>query len=474
MSRRRLPLERLEDLDHDASLTSDEAEHRLARFGPNDLAHVERRRLAFWADTAKDPMIWFLLIVSAAYALLGQRLEAITLLVATVPFVAMDAWLHRRTRASTRSLQHLVATTARVRRDGEEQEIAAHELVPGDLALLHAGDTCPADGVLVTARELLTEESALSGEAFPVSKTAVAELSEQVDERAWCHAGTRVVRGEGELRIVFTGKETLYGGIIRSVGKAGTRQTPLQRKVGGLVRTLLLFALALCVVLAAVRYSQGHGLTDALISAATLAVAALPEEFPLVFVVFLGVGVVRLARRKALVRRAASVENIGRVTCICSDKTGTVTEGRLSLGPIGAASGEDVLRLAVDASHDRFDPVDVLLRDAADRAQSEAVALFPYTEARRREVAVVRTTTGLEACAKGAAEELLPRTTLDAAGQAAARARVEALSGEGLKVLAVTRRSLAADWDGQEPEQGWTFAAWSRSATRCEQARAKR
>lgn len=458
MGQRHVPLDRLNGLARDTSLTNAEAQQRLARFGPNDLAEVERHRLAFWADTAKDPMLWFLVVVSAAYALLGQRLEAVTLLVAIIPFVAMDAWLHRRTRASTRSLQHLVATSARVKRDGLEQETPAHQLVPGDLVLLRAGATCPADGVLLSARELLTEESALTGEAFPVAKTAAPVLSEQVEETAWCHAGTRIVRGEGELRVLFTGRETLYGGIIRSVGKAGTGQTPLQRKVGGLVRTLLLFALALCVVLALVRYAQGHGLADALISAATLAVAALPEEFPLVFVVFLGVGVVRLARRKALVRRAASVENIGRITCICSDKTGTVTEGRLSLGPSFDASGEDVLQLAVDASRDRFDPVDVLLRDAADRIQSEAVALFPYTEARRRETAVVRTAAGLEACAKGAAEELLHRTTLDAAGRAEAFARVDALSGEGLKVLAVIRRALTDDWDGEEPEEGWTFA----------------
>ena len=129
----------------------------------------------------------------------------------------------------------------------------------------------------------------------------------------------------------YTGVETLYGEIVRSAVSGSHERTPLQFAVANLVRILLILTAGICLVLAGVRLHQGHGLVDALLSALTLAIAALPEEFPVVLAFFLGVGVYRLAKRQALVRRAVVVENIGRVSCVCSDKTGTITEGRLQL-----------------------------------------------------------------------------------------------------------------------------------------------
>ena len=163
-----------------------------------------------------------------------------------------------------------------------------------------------------------------------------------VDTVHWGFAGTRLLTGRAALRVVYTGGETLYGEIVRSaIGGAGGA-TPLQAALGRLVWILLAAAALVCLALALVRLHQGFGWIDALVSALTLAVAALPEEFPIVFTFFLGVGVYRLAKRQALVRRAVSVENIGRVSCICSDKTGTITEGRLRLAHLepAAAGGE--------------------------------------------------------------------------------------------------------------------------------------
>ena len=279
--RRPLPPDRLEGLlGHVQGLGSDEAHARLARFGRNEVReappHPWRELLR---ETAKDPMPWFLAGTGALYAALGERTEALTLLASIAPLVGMDAFLHRRTRAATEGLRQRLATHARVVRDDAEQEIASEEVVPGDLVRVSAGETFPADGLVLAGEELQADESALTGEAFPVRKRALpaAPADPRIDTRHWAFAGTRLLTGSASLRVATTGAETLYGEILRSAEQTTRTRTPLQISVAGLTRTLLVAALVLCVVLAGVRLRQGFGWVDALLSAVTLAVAALPE-----------------------------------------------------------------------------------------------------------------------------------------------------------------------------------------------------
>lgn len=347
--RRALPTGRLRDiLAPPGGLGAEEVVSRRARYGPNAILEAPAhpwRRIA--RDTAGDPMLWFLAGVSALYAAVGQHTESVTLLAAIVPLVVMDFALHRRTQASTEGLQGRLAARATAIRGGVAVEIPAVDLVPGDLVVVRAGAPFPADGLVVAGEELQADESALTGEAFPVAKrpldaAALAAAEEPPDEvfidgASWAFAGTRLLTNEARLRVAFTGSDTLYGEIVRSAAGGPRARTPLQRAIDRLVSILVVAAAIVCVILAGTRLRQGFGWLDALVSAVTLASAALPEEFPVVFTVFLGVGVYRLARRQALVRRAVCVENIGRVTCICSDKTGTITEGRLQLTDARAA-----------------------------------------------------------------------------------------------------------------------------------------
>lgn len=262
-------------------------------------------------------MIWFFAGVSALYALVGQRAESLTLLAALLPLVGMDVYLHRRTQASTEGLRTRLATTARVLRDGEMSGVPAADVVPGDLLVVRAGETFSADGIIVAGRDLQAEESSLTGEAYPVPKRPPDALGAGpepfVAHEHWAFAGTRLLTGEARVRIAWTGAETVYGGIVRSA-VGGHVRTRLQAAIQNLVTLLVVAAAVLCLGVAIARLRQGHGWIDALVSAVTLATAALPEEFPVVFTVFLGVGVYRLARRQALVRRAVSVENIGRAS----------------------------------------------------------------------------------------------------------------------------------------------------------------
>jgi Ca2+-transporting ATPase len=479
--RRALPLARLRGAGSSPrGLGPVEIRARRAAYGTNAILDVpERPWRAIALETARDPMLWFLAGVSVLYAAVGQRTESLILLAAIAPLVVMDVVLHRRTSASTAGLQGRLAARARVVRDGVAGEVPAVDLVPGDLTLVDAGAAFPADGVVVAGRELYADESALTGEAYPVPKRPLDGPDLAADDRdevfvdgeSWAFAGTRLLTNTARVRVVFTGADTLYGEIVRSATRGSHARTPLQRAIDRLVSLLVVAAAMVCVIVAAVRLRQGFGWLDALVSAATLATAALPEEFPVVLTVFLGVGVYRLARRQALVRRAVSVENIGRVSCICADKTGTITEGRLRLVEAIAdpsLSTSELLRLAALASRpEAGDPLDAVVTDAAraagaGRDDHRVLATFPFTESRKRETAVVREPHGrLIAATKGAAEVVLAQALLAPAEREAWEARVARLAEGGGKILACAWRPVearAGDGAVAEPASGYRLA----------------
>ncbi|WP_302139939.1 cation-translocating P-type ATPase [Halomonas alkalicola] len=451
-------------------LTAVEAEARLARYGANAIIPgVRGGWRATLTDTLRDPMLWFLIATGLLFAAVGRHGEALVMLLALVPLLGMDAYLHRRTQASVEGLSGRLATTVSVVRDGVAQTVAAEALVPGDLALVRAGESFPADGLLVAGDEMQVDESTLTGESWPVRKQVLEALPPAtsragVESPHWGLAGTRLLTGQAWLRVALTGAETLYGEVVRSAVAGTHARTPLQQSVAQLVRVLVVVALIFCLVLAGLRYQQGHGLLDALISALTLAIAALPEEFPVVLTFFLGVGVYRLARRRALVRRAVVVENIGRVTCICSDKTGTLTEGRLILSHLHPAPGlsdAHLRQLAAAASQeDSGDPLDeAVLAGHGLQGERRVVARFPFTEARRKASVVMEGEGGLRVAVKGAPEVVFGLCSLVEAERQAWHDDVEAFSAGGHKVIACAYRELSPDgWQGEEPSDGFRMA----------------
>jgi P-type Ca2+ transporter type 2C len=456
-------------LTSDRGLTAAEVDKRRARYGLNDILETPPSRWRDLArDTVQDPMIWFLAGVSGLYAGVGELKEAVILLVAIVPLVGMDAFLHWRTQASTEGLKSRLAERANVVRDSVPAQIPARELVPGDLALVAPAEAFPADGIIVGGAELQVDESSLTGEAYPVAKrppTGSFGRGEEplVDVQHWGFAGTRLLTGRAAFRVIFTGAETLYGEIVHSAVHGTHDRTPLQAAIQNLVTVLLGAASVICVILAVVRIFQGHGWLDALLSAVTLAAAAIPEEFPVVFTFFLGVGVYRLARRQALVRRAVAVENIGRITAICSDKTGTITEGRLRLTHLVPAEGigeQELLYLGALASRsDSGDPIDEAIARraaAALEAGGETLARFPFTEGRRRETAIVRLSNGITvAVTKGAAETILAMSVLTSGDRETWEKRIVRLAEDGHKVIASASRSVDETATGEEPEHGY-------------------
>lgn len=470
MINRRLPSEQIPLVgSHTSGLTTAQVEVQRRTFGFNDI--VPQAASSWWGiarDTARDPMLWFLAFTAALFGLLGQVTESLALLVAMLPLLGMDAYLHVRTTASSAGLASRLASSARVLRDGQWQNIPSRQLVPGDLVEVQPGEYFPADGLLVWGSRLQVDESTLTGESLPVTKHIVDctdALPTTTAEENWGTAGTRLLTGTAWLRIIWTGSDTRYGEIVRTATQGSHETTPLQKAIAQLVAILLALALIVCVVLAAIRLWQGHGWIDALLSAVTLAVAAIPEEFPVVYTFFLGVGVFRLAKKNALVRRAVAVENIGRVTCILSDKTGTITEGALVLSHYMPASGMDdrgLLQAAtLAARQDSGDPLDQALFQAfGDASPSGRRAEFPFTEARRRETAVwSKDAQTFTAYAKGAPETILAMCQLSEIEQAHWLGVVNQHAQSGHKVIGCAWKDMPVDTAlTEEPEQGFQLA----------------
>lgn len=458
-------------------LSEAEVAHQRLLHGSNEIVEITGNP---WAelvrDTLKDPMIWFLLGVGLVFIIVGETSEAVVLLVAIFPLALMDALLHWRTQASTRSLKGQLASTAQVVRGNSEVQIDAREIVPGDLIIVTSGLFIPADGVFQDVDALQVDESILTGEAFPLHKQqsrldlfTLADAGETaIPAHCLGYAGTRVLTGRGRMRVLFTGQRTSYGEIVRSAASVGHERTPLQNSIAKLVQALTIAATSFCLLLAGVRIYQGYGWLDALLSSATLAVAAIPEEFPVVFTFFLGVGVYRLARRRALVRRAVSVENIGRVTQICTDKTGTITRGILQLthiDPANALTESETLGAALAASSEgTSDPVDLAIQASAHQRKitsAHRLRVFPFTEDRKQQtVFALKNGNQLIAFMKGAPETVLAESTLTPELRLFWKVRTAQWAGEGHKVLACARKTVGRAEDAhsfEEPKTGFEF-----------------
>lgn len=464
----------LENLKLNAGgLSSEDILKQRSLFGSNDIVPKTKNPwLDILADTIKDPMIWFLLLIGSVFLFLEQFTDGLSLILAVLPLLLIDFVLHYRTQASTASLQKQISSKVDVIRNHQKNQVDAKDLVPGDLVLVRAGLKLPADGFFEKAIDIQIDESALSGESFPVLKkqsqvdleNLVKSKTNEIPLELLGYAGTKVLTGNGFLRVLATGGQTLYGEIVRSVTTMPKDRTPLQLSIASLVKLLVFVSLSFCVLLAFIRIFQGYGWLDALLSAATLAVAAIPEEFPVVFTFYLGVGIYRLAKKKALVRKAVSVENIGRVTHICSDKTGTITTGKLFLAhvePHNDNNSQDLLWGALAASSSSEDPLDLAIQEAANRegfTAPKGVFVYPFTEDRKRETKLVRMAgEGHKFYTKGAPETILKISNLAANEKEHLLHKISDYARSGHKVIAVAAMIAEAKELEQEPESNMTF-----------------
>ena len=462
-------------------LTAIDAARRLAADGPNELRADSRRsgwRLA--VQVVREPMFLLLLAAGLLYLLMGEGRDAALLMAFVLVVIAITFVQERRTERALEALRRLASPRARVIRDGIQQRIPGREVVVGDLLVVSEGDRVAADAELRRSSHLSVDESLLTGESVPVEKRLVDPgpgRPLQDPAAGVVRAGTLIVAGHAVCEVTATGEHTEFGRLGRSLDQLSRGSTPLQVQTAALVRALAVAGGVACLAVAVVYgLTRGNDLQawrDGGLAGIAMAMAMLPEEFPVVLTVFLALGAWRLGRRNVLTRRLPAIETLGAATVLCVDKTGTLTCNEMRVvalqarawpaprSPAGAAADapeRELLRAARLASRtEPFDPMERALHAAGDAASvgvakdARLLREYPLT-ANRPAVAQAWHVAGrCEVACKGAPEAVASLCGLSDAEQAALTQRVDALASQGLRVIALAATCIDAVVESRLP-----------------------
>lgn len=454
-------------------LTQAEAEARLQAEGYNELPSARRRSaFAIALEVVREPM--FLLLVSAGliYLLLGDVGEAAVLLSFVLVVMGITIYQEQRTEHVLEALRDLTSPRALVIRDGQEVRIAGREVARGDILLLAEGDRVAADAAVLSASNLQLDESLLTGESVPVSKTCWDKKEKPAppggEGLAFVFSGTLVVQGQARVAVLATGAHSEIGRIGKALQTLTTDSSPLQQQTRKLVRNLALISLTLCLLLLVVFGLTRGDWIGGLLAGITLAMATLPEEFPVVLTVFMALGAWRISQKRVLTRRVPAIETLGAATVLCVDKTGTLTQNRMTVHTMVAAGeffrvpGDHttaplaetfhaLLEFGILASDTKpFDPMEKALHTLGEHYLASTEHLhgdwtlmheYPLTREMRAISRVWKSTHGEDhvVAAKGAPEAIADLCHLDAAATAALARHVDTLSAQGLRVLGVAQ-----------------------------------
>ena len=486
-----------------AGLSSERAAERLAQYGPNKLKEAEKP--GFWKrflTQLKDPMLLILLAAAGVSALTGaiagesEWAETIIILAVVLLNAVLGVLQESKAEAAIEALQTMTAATCKVLRDGKMAVLHSDELVPGDVVLLEAGDAVPADGRIIESASLKIEEAALTGESVPVNKMldALGAAQKQADvplgdRKNMCYMGSTVVYGRGKAVITATGMSTEMGKIAGVLSTTKDEQTPLQRKLDELGRLLSKMVLGICVFIFAFNLfmargeltASGHALEVVLktfMVAVSLAVAAIPEGLATVVTVVLSIGVTKMSRENAVIRRLTAVETLGCTQVICSDKTGTLTQNKMTVvehigETLSVASAMALCSDAVlnDEDQAEGEPTECALVNFACSVGAKKRDLekkyprideAPFDSARKMMSTVHKAGEGFVQYTKGAPDALLSRCThyfesgkilpmTDAKRREILNSN-KAMADRALRVLAVAKRDWAEKPENNAPE----------------------
>lgn len=461
--------------DH-VGLTQAEATARLVAEGPNELPRAKRRSpLRIILDVLREPMLALLLAGGVVYLLLGSREEALILLAFACLSVGITVVQEARTERVLEALRDLTSPRALVIRDGQRKRIAGREVVRSDVIVLAEGDRVPADAALIEAHNLSADESLLTGEAVPVRKVVgrAPETRPGGEDQPMVYSGSLIVRGTGVACVTATGKASEIGKIGTYLGQLETETPHLQRQMRQLVIVFAAVGAAVSVAVVVLYGLLRGNWLDGVLAGIAVGMSMLPEEFPMVLAVFMAMGAWRISKVRVLTRRASAIETLGAASVLCTDKTGTLTENRMTIAELrlpdgtaakaGASLPEAFRELAaagvMASAPEPFDPMEkafhVLakadLRDGetppgAGRHLVRSYPLSPKLLAMSQAWAA---DTGWQIAAKGAPEAMAVLCRLDNEARARMSTEVDRMAGAGLRVLGVAEAtqqgSLPAD-----------------------------
>ena len=339
--------------DRDVGLTNKEVQKRTQKFGLNELKEADRpSAIIIFLNQFKDFMVLVLLAATLISGLLGEYIDAIAIIAIVIVNGVLGFFQERRAERSLEALKELSAPQVTVLRDGKWEKILSKELVPGDIVKFTSGDRIGADMRLIDTKSLEVEESALTGESLPVQKSTQPIAGENVglgDLTNMVFMGTLVTRGSGIGVVIGTGMNTAMGQIADLLQNAETMETPLQRRLEQLGKILIVVALFLTLLVVSIGVLQGHDLYNMFLAGVSLAVAAIPEGLPAIVTVALSLGVQRMIKQNSIVRKLPAVETLGCASVICSDKTGTMTQNKMTVTHVW--SGDQVWNITGTGYH---------------------------------------------------------------------------------------------------------------------------
>jgi len=453
-------------------LSEKEAHARLENAGYNELPSSQPRsvfRLAL--EMLREPMLFLLVAAGVIYLLLGDIQEAVVLCAFVWVVIGIDLYQKRKTERALDALRDLSSPRALVIRDGERKRIAGREVVTGDIVILNEGDRVPADAILVTATNLMIDESLLTGESVPVRKLAGtasrAHTQPGGDDLPFVYSGALVVHGSGIARVTQTGIHTELGKIGATLKSVSAEPTLLEKDTRRLVRAMATVGLSLCALFVVIYGATRGDWLRGFLAALAMAMSVLPEELPVVLTVFLALGARRLSRVNVLTRTGPAIETLGSTTVLCVDKTGTLTVNQMAVaklysnarmldvspdtGPALDEDWHDLVEYAILASHsEALDPMDRAIRKLGERSLSgtehlhsdwSLIRQYPLAPKLLAISHVWKSPDGFEyvIAAKGAPEAITDLCHLPEAAAREVTSAASALAGDGLRVLGVAK-----------------------------------
>lgn len=444
------------------SLTTAAATAKLQEVGFNELPPKPPASIfKLILEQFKSPLTYLLIAASIFSFAIGDPIDGILIIIILILNSILGFYQEYKASRELEALKKMEVTNSRVIRDGKQIEIPSRELVPGDIIVLESGDKIPADSILIEAFDLSVNESSLTGESLPVIKSH----EENPDKGAQLNKlffGTSVVSGRGKAQVVFTGKNTRFGKLALTLSELEDEKTPLEKNLGKLAQTIAILAFITSTLLFSLRLMQEISAKNALLESIALLVAAVPEGLPTAITFILVIGVRRMYHKKTLVRKLSAIESLGSTTVICTDKTGTLTQNKLSVHNVSTAAEEVLLKTAVVCNsaqlvmkedHGTLD----ILGDETEgalliwaqekqasidqiRAQSKIVEELPFDSKTRMMAVLAAEKNSHTLYIKGAPEVILPISTLSDSEKKVIEKKYQEFASQGLRVLAFARR----------------------------------